>query len=102
MDSYTGADVPEATFLSYDESATYEEQVAALAAESSSAAANGGGLAERIGKNKVYVPPQTLYGAGKVRRSWMNESGRDSDIPRSLFAFIPSLASDNLPTTAKA
>ena len=68
MDGFEVEDVAEpAELLSYDETVTYEEQVAALAVDSSRSAGEGS-LVERISKNKVYVPPQGIFG-GKVRES---------------------------------
>ena len=50
--------------LSYDATATYEEQVAALPVDETPRA-QPSGLAARISANKVYLPPENAK--GKVR-----------------------------------
>lgn len=62
-------EVQEQDMLSYDDRTTYEEQVAAIpvSAEPLEGMGSGGNsLAGRIGKNKIYLPPNTVL-KGKVR-----------------------------------
>lgn len=64
MDSVTDEAIdmaPEPTALSYDESVPYEELV------TPSEGLDGNSLASRIGRNKIYVLPDSTGRDGKVR-----------------------------------
>ena len=65
MDAYAGEiSYDNAGGLSYDDTTTYEEQVAQIPVEATNSALDvalggGGGLASRISSNKAYLAPES-------------------------------------------
>ena len=65
MDAYAGEiSYDNAGGLSYDDTTTYEEQVAQIPVEAANSALDvalggGGGLASRISSNKAYLAPES-------------------------------------------